>query len=264
MQLIHDYYIVSVDQRYEVKKGSLTAVNSAIFRDSVDTPEHKRDDAHYRHKRLWGTILTCPSSFTAEMVELVDPGRPPYGGYIGHDYISLKIREGYRGRAVPKYRCSAFDKYDKITRADYARMVDVKEGDKVYFSYLVTEPENLLGEDRFGNDIYKLLVTDVFCSIREERHPITGKKKKKIIMQGDWMLTVPVMESWEEITTPTGILMKPRPDAKYLEAIIRHVRHHPDLKTGQHVFYEPVSNAPITIEGEDFFLMKHSDILCFV
>lgn len=260
MKLIHDYYILMVDQRYETQEGDLTAINTAIFRDTQDAQE-QRDDAHYRHKRVYGKIMTCPISFTDEMVDVVDPGRPGYGVYIGHDFISHAVRRGMKGNAIPKYRCSTFEQYDKITRNDYSKLMDVQKGDRAYFSYLVTEPENKLADTPYG-ETYKLLLTDIFCVVRKVFKK--GQWRDQIIMQGDWVLVEPNMESWQDIQSPSGIYKKPAPEAKYLEATVRHIKPRSDLKRSDRVYYEPVADVPLKVEGRWYYCMKESEILCLI
>lgn len=261
MKLIHDYYIVQIDQRYE-SGNKLKKINTAIFRDTQDAPE-QRDDAHYRHKRLYGTIVACPLSFTDTVVSLIDPGKPGYGVYISHDFIVNRINQGFRGRDLPQYRCSTFESFDRITMADYAKEVDVQTGDKVYFSYLVTEPENHLHTYKDGRENYKVLPTDIFCVVRRERSKVDGRYRTKIIMQGEWVLVEPNFESWEEIRTPSGIYKKPQPEVKVWEGTVRHIRPDKELKSGDYILYEPLPFPDIftEVEGKQYYCLKLSEIL---
>lgn len=260
MRLIHDYYIVKIDKRYEdtSRSGNIITVNTSTFRDTQDAPE-QRDDAHYRHKRLYGTIVSTPLSFTDERVDFIDPGLPPPNVYVSHDTIMSMKRQGLK--TVPKYSPSTLDKYERITRMDYAEMMDIQHGDKVYFSYMVTEPENQLDDKGL---LYKVLLTDIYCAVRRKRSRVDGRYRTEIVMQGGWILAEPNMETWQDIKTPSGIYKKPQPEAKYLEATVRHVRKRDGLKPKDQIFYEIASNVPIEVEGKTYFCMREDEVMCLI
>ena len=260
MRLIHDYYIIRIDKRYEdtSKSGKVISVNTSTFRDTQDAPE-QRDDAHYRHKRLYGTIVSVPLNFTDERVDFIDPGLPNPGIYVGHDLIMNMRKQGLK--TVPSYNPSSQDNFERVSRLEYSKLMSVELGDKVYFSYMVTEPDNQLDDKGL---LYKVLLTDIYCVVRRKRSSIDSRYRTEIIMQGGWILAEPNMESWEEIKTPSGVYRKSSPEAKYLEATVRHVRSRDGLKPGDKIFYEIASNVPIEVEGKTYFCMREDEVMCLI
>jgi co-chaperonin GroES (HSP10) len=143
-----------------------------------------------------------------------------------------------------------FDDFEKITLADIGRKTDIKRFDKIYFDYRVTEDDNLVGKHE-GKELYKVRVDQVLCVIRED----------EIIVQGGWCLVEPNMETWEEITTKSGIVMKPQPQAKYLEGIVRHISPDYNIVAGDKILYEKHADWTVHIEGNDYYAIEESDIL---
>lgn len=246
MKILHDSYIVAIDQKYEstVSKSGILSLNTAYM----------NDEAEDRHasKRVYGTVMQCPAMFSDISVSLVNTGNPPAHGYIGHDLIQAKSNAGYSLRALPAYYPSTFEGYEMITMKDVAKKVDVQLGDRVYFAYNVTEPENFLGKNQKGHELYRVQVDMVYAVVRDG----------VILMQGGWVLVEPEMETWEEIKTPSGIYKKPRPEAKYLLGKVKHIQEHDALSPGDRIMYMHDADAPMKVEGVDYYCMHISEILC--
>ena len=256
MTPIQDYFTVAIDCRYEEAKtkSGIILINTAW----IDDDEGDR----FQHKRIYGTVLSVPETYSDTPYRAIDDGMPAYHKFIGHDDIVDKINRGYRNHAEKSYYPSTFDKYDVVTVADIAKRVDVKVRDKVYFTPQVTEPGNLLPDKHNGKEVYRINVTEIFAAVRADVKEGAGGLVlcDKIWMQGEWVLVKPNMETWDEITTKMGIIKKPRPESKWLEAIIAHSSHK-HLVPGMKVAYLPNSDWDLTVEGEKYFLMTAQDII---
>lgn len=269
---IQDYFIVEIESRYnEAKtKSGIILINTAW----IDDGEMDRNN----HKRIYGKVLAVPSSFSDTGFRAIDDGMPSYHKYVGHDDIVVRINEGYRNHAEKSYYPSTFEKYDVVTMADLSKMVDVEVGDKVYFMPQATEDENMLEKEK-GREIYRICVTDLICVAREQDLDYVKNSDqlewvdymdgvsipysyfpKKIITQGEWVLIKPKMETWEEITTKSGIVIKPNPEKKWLEGIVAH-SHHEHCKVGDHIVYLPNADAEVKVEDEDYFVMPVQDVI---
>lgn len=259
---IQDYFIVEVESRYnEAKtKSGIIMINTAYIEDG----EMDRNN----HKRIYGKVLAVPSSFSDTGFRAIDDGMPSYHKYVGHDDIVVRINEGYRNHAEKSYYPSTFEKYDMVTMADLSKLIDVQVGDKVYFVPQATEDENMLEKEK-GREVYRICVTDLICVVRTEQitHEtndpmvVAGYEwKNKIITQGEWVLIKPKMETWEEITTKSGIVIKPNPEKKWLEGIVAH-SHHEHCKVGDHIVYLPNADAEVKVEDEDYFVMPVQDVI---
>lgn len=262
MNLLHDNYIITIDQRYEnsQSKSGLIPLNTAIFADN-DEQEYRRDIHHFEHKRIYGQVITCPINFTDTRYNLIDEGTPEYKGFVSHDFIQTYYNRGFQHKqSIPKYYPSTFEGYEAVTKRDLGAMTDVQPGDRVYFDYKITEPDNYLGMFR-GQQMYRLDVEYLFCVIRKYKSTVDHRIKKEIIMQAGWMLVEPDMETWEEITSPAGIIMKVQPKAKALRGIVRHVRNKNRLKPGEKILYEPYADYLMKVEGKDYYCMREDEVI---
>lgn len=242
-----DYFLVTVDQKYEstVTKSGIITTNVAW----VDQNYEETDD-RYKYKRIYGRVEACPRGFSDTPHSLVDPGIPHPRKYMSHDMISHRVRMGAKEMGRHNYNPSTFDDFEKVTLADIGRKTDVKRFDKIYFDYRVTEEDNLVGKHE-GKELYKVRVDQILCVVRDE----------EIIMQGGWCLVEPDMETWEEITTKSGIVMKPQPQAKYLKGIMRHISPDYNIGAGDNILYEKHADWTVTIEGSDYYAIEERDIL---
>lgn len=265
MQLTNDYYLVLIDQLFEsyTTPSGLISMNTAV----VNSETEERSE----HKRRYGTVLEVPLTFTDAHVSIVDPGMPHPRRFVGHEWIEMMRQAGYRQgvRAYNEraYYPSTFEKYDEITCRDVARGVDVKKGDKVYFSENATEEDRFMGPYK-GGLMYSVRVDEIQAVVREGNvfQGYSGLKQKKILMQGGWVLVRLDMESWEEISIPipgqaVPLVVKSAPEAKPLRGWVEEVAPRPDLKRGDHIVFERDADAPCMVEGKELVIMKDEDIL---
>jgi co-chaperonin GroES (HSP10) len=260
MQLTNDFYLVLVEQLFEsskTKSGIITS-NTAII--NPETEERSE------FKRRYGKVLELPLNFTENHVQMIDPGYPPPKKYINHEWIQFMREAGYlRGLQQYDERAyypSTFEKYEVLTCADLGRTMDVQKGDKVYFTENCTEEERFMGKFQ-GGLMYSIRVDEIQAVVRTKAvlEGYGGLKRSKVIMQGGWVLVRLDMETWEEITMPSGITFKSAPEAKQLRGWVEEVDNRPDLKRGDHIVFERDADAPCMFEGRDLVIMKDEDIL---
>jgi len=254
---LQDYFIVSIERKIEdtkTKSGIITTNAAWIEESSMES---------YENKRIYGTVISVPESFSDSPYRAIDDGMPAYHKFVGHDHIVDKINRGYNNHDAKSYYCSTYDEYSVVTNADVAKRVDVRVGDRVYFMPQVTEPENFL-EMNGKEFLYKVNVTEIFATARPDTSPdemLTKWVRTNIIKtQGEWVLITPNKETWDEITTPSGIIMKPNPVNKWLEGIVS-FSHYDHLKQGMRIVYLPNADCEVTVEGEKYFVMPVQDVM---
>lgn len=263
MQLTNDYYLVLVAQLFESRTtpAGIITMNTAI----VNPETEERTE----HKRRYGTVLEIPANFTDADVSMVDPGLPSPRRYVGHEWIEMMRQAGYSQGLRPYdqavYYPSTFEKYDTITCADIAKQVDVKKGDKIYFTENATEEDRFMGKYN-GGLMYAIRVDEIQAVVREMKIFTGMKPQKRIYMQGGWVLVENDMETWEEISIPIPgqpipLVVKAAPEHKPLRGWVREVAKRPDLKVGDHIVYERDADAPCVVEGKELVIMKDEDIL---
>lgn len=151
-------------------------------------------------------------------------------------------------------------------------------GDKVYIHYNAMmmnykEPFHIEGSGDNQTIYLKILYERILCIVRDG----------EIIPNATWTLVEPDMETWDDILIPTyfpanltggkkvqrpkkeWLAMKSRPDAKLLQGFVRHVGppligDELDLKQGQKILYKKDADFRVTIEGQEYFLIKQKDI----
>jgi len=260
MRELNDYYTIAIDQLYETQsKGSkIIKLNEAW----VDPEEGTR----FVHKRLYGTVISGPLGFSDVVVDAISPGYPEPKAYVSGDKIQEQVNVGDRTWGRHNYHPGTFDGYEVITMADYAKGMDVREGDKIYFMETVTEPENFLGFSNDAKALYRCRADNVICVVRYSGGIVITEndeqkaRKTEIVMQGTWVLIEPMYETWEEITTPSGIIMQPKPNIKYLLGTIKHIGND-EYKAGDKIFYIPDSNWGVTVEDYEYFGIRKKEIL---
>jgi co-chaperonin GroES (HSP10) len=253
MQIIHDYFIVLLDSKYNSGKteSGIIKLNEAYMEDWAEE--------HLKHRRQYGTILEVPAGYTDSMVDIVTPGLPEPRLFVSGEFIGHKVNQGYR--KLPEYYPSTFESHEVITIKDIASKVNVKKGDKVYFDYLVTDPDRYLGKHN-GGEMFMLRVDEIYCKVKKGAiMNADGNFVIEIVPQGGWCMVEPTMETWDEITTDAGIIIKPKPEAKYLDGTVRHIAERLDIKEGDRILYQRHADYTVTIEDVDYFVMKEEDIL---
>lgn len=246
MKIVHDYYIVLLESKYlsEETKSGVIQLNEAYMNEQVED--------HIQHRRQYGLVMTVPNAISNEVVDIVIPGTPEPRLHVSGAYIDEMKARGYT--RTPEYYPSSLDKFDEIFLKEIAAKVDVNKGEKIYFDYSATDDENFLGNHNGKYPMYKVKVDQIYCVVRDG----------VIIPQGGWCFVEPVMETWDEITTPSGIIKKPKPEAKYLQGYLRYSAPREDVKPGDHILYQRHADYKMTIEGEELYVMKDEDLLCKV
>jgi co-chaperonin GroES (HSP10) len=243
MTFFEDYITFALDKRFEEKsKSGIITINSAY----LDPEESDR----FLHKRIYGTVLSIPISYSDTKVHAIDPGLPTPKAFIGHEWIQDKINRGYKIHTNKDYYPSTFEGYEFITLKDISKLCDINVDDVVYFDEKVTEPDNFMGM-KDGKELFKARIDEIFCVVRGG----------KIIMQGGWVLVEPDMETWGDITTPSGIIKKTNPEPRPLMGTIRHVRDHEFMRAGQKIIYKSDADWTFKIQGKQYYVIQENDIL---
>lgn len=279
MQLTRDFFRVAVDKVFETTTtpSGITTSNTAV----IDPNQENRG----YYKRRYGTVLEVPVEFTDQVVDVVDPGSPSPKCFVGHSHIMGLINMGYQvSMAQSRYYPSTIERYDVITRRDLAKKVNVKVGDRVYFMEHATDEERHLGSHK-GKEHFAVAVDEIQLVVKKKHIFVNHQAKldHDIFAQGRWVLVKPDMESWEDITLPSGIIAKVAPGAKWelvpndentnlaptwqmttegkpLQGFVR-ATNRKDLKVGDKIIFQRDADAPITVEGEELTIMHEDDIL---
>ncbi len=259
MQILHDYYLVAVDQLFESNTtpyGIITS-NTAII--------HPEQEDRGEFKRRFGVVMEVPVAFSDNPVSMEDPGSPAPRKFVGHDWIELMRTIGHKDYDHKRYYPSTFEMYKPITCKDVSKKVNVVEGEKIYFDEKATETDRYMGMYE-GKLLYSIRVDEIICCIRK-----TPTNKHKIFMQGGWLLLEPDMENWEEITIPIEgknkdqwLQAKIAPEGRWLRGIVRATNGRDDLKGGDKVVFVRDADAPITVEGKEYTVMMHDEVLAKV
>ena len=234
--------MVSVDQLYESsvnKDGILTLASTWVNDKTIE---------RFGHKRVYGRVEMCPLTFSNKVIELIDPGYPSPKIHISGEYIGRKRREGYKTDKL-SYSPAGCDGYQVQTMADVARECDIRRFDKIYFDPIVTEPENYLGPHE-KQHLYKILPSNIVCVVRDG----------EILMQGDWCFLEAIKETYDDITTPTGILMKPMPGEKFMQGRMMYYRDFPGVEQGDIVLHMPGLNWLFLCEGRTYYAVQREFI----
>lgn len=228
--MFYDYYLIKVDQVYDdLKQGNLIGRNNAWY------IENERD--RYARKIRKGLVIAKPMEFTQANYQPIDPGVPNHRVYVGHDMLQNFHNIGRKSGTI-QYYPSTKEQIDFISLADIAELVDVEVGEEVYFHPNVTEPENLHEEG-----IYKALPDALIC---------VGTR-----MQAGWVLVEPHAD---KVITDSGLILTAEPTSKLLEGTVRHIRNRPDLKPGDHVFFQDNSEWEYEVEGVTYYAMREENI----
>ncbi len=241
IQILHDYFIVELEQLWEVKKtkSKIITLNDAHIQNRADDDDWERN----KFKRIYGTVISCPRGYSDQKINPIETGSPQPRIYIGHDMIQERINEGFKDFADGKYyHPGLLESYKFTTTEGFGMLVDVKVGERVFIDPMELEPENLVGAVD-GHPHFKIRVD----SILGAGSPIRG--------QGGWTWIRPIKETWEEITSKAGIIMKPAPGYKNLVGT---------LLSGEQVYFQTNSEWPFQIDGEEMYCTEEENILCVV
>lgn len=252
MRELFNYFTVAVEKEFEdgESESGIIQLNASW----IDKEEGDR----FKYKRLYGVCISGPYGFDDTVSSVVDPGIPEPKAYVTSDQIDARVKTGDRLWSRNDYNPSTWSGYEVNTLEDYAKRVNVRPNEKIYFMETVTEPENYLGKNDAGHLLYRCRVDQIICSIRED---FENPGSNKPVMQGNWVLVEPDMESWDEITTESGIIMKSAPEAKPLRAVIKHITRNETLAPGDLIYYLPDSNWGLNVEGIEYFGIKDKEII---
>lgn len=244
-----DYFFFSIDKIIEsvVTKGGIISLNSAYYE---GTAEEELGDERNVHKRIYGRVVAVPSKFSDMAVTAIDPGSPRPKRYIGGDEIAERIRMGHKNYSKKDYAPTLYEHDEFITIKDIARKTDIQLGDTIYFDYKATDADQKVGTWK-GKMIFRVRVDEVLAVVRNG----------EIITQGGWLFVEPDMETWDEITTGSGIIMKPNPEAKELRGLVKYCNFMEYLKKGDHIVFLPHANWAIKVEGKEIFAMRESEVI---
>lgn len=257
-QLTHDFYLVKLDEIWESRKtkSGIVTSNTAIQNNN----EELEDRGEF--KRRYGIVVECPLSLSDNELELIDPGLPQPRRYVGHEWIqrnNLMGQRGYRDHENPrkKYYPSTFEKYETTKFSDLK--IDVKVGDKIYFDHKATDVERYMGKHE-GGHLFSIQANEILCKVKKS--PVFLNHERyvhEIFPQGGWVFVQINFESWTDITTPSGVIMKVAPEAVPLQG--RVVAAQKKELEGKNVLFERDADAPITIDQRELTCMPESDIL---
>ena len=159
---------------------------------------------------------------------------------------------------------------------------NIKIGDTIYFHYLILEAQsNFLWVDGDWK-YYKLLVSDVFLSVR--KHPDGGYWRDGVeyraVMHNEYVLGVPYWgEGWDKVSvgekdiagkidSKSGLVteLKGKPETNYatmtnLGRGIPPYSRNKEVKPGMVVLLKPNCEFVNEIENQERWVFKHSDIL---
>lgn len=252
MRELFNYYTVAIEKEFEdgESESGIIQLNAKW----IDKEEGDR----FKYKRLYGDCISGPVGFDDTAVSVVDPGVPEPKVYVTHEQIDARVKTGDRLWSRNDYNPSTWEGFEVKTLEEYATRVNVRENEKIYFMETVSEPENYLGKDDAGRLLYRCRVDQIICVIRDD---FENPGQKKPVMQGNWVLVEPDMETWADITTEGGVIMKVAPEAKPLRAFIKHIGPNAVLSPGDLIYYLPDSNWGITVEGIEYFGIKTQEII---
>ncbi len=151
-------------------------------------------------------------------------------------------------------------KYRHLERA-------VNLGERIYFKYLVAEPENMYQKN--GRQYLKVPVWDTFCLVRHGRG---RKRQNEIHAYNDVVLCKPKWEEYEEVEVGDKKL-KVRTkenlvigfDIKYDKRLVSVEYTNSEVfKRGDTVVMDRHCDEKYEIEGKEYFVMREENVLCKV
>ena len=169
-----------------------------------------------------------------------------YGEVVQVPFQLSKTVIGQLPQGVPK----TVDGIEFIFLKDIPQVV--QPGDKIYFHYNTLGDKHVRYEPQ--PDIYGVRYDQIYCCVRDgEIHAV-----------GQWVLSEPVEESWADITTASGLIVKSAPGKHFRIGKVTHLPElmkgqHEDAKPGDFVLMRNNADLTVTIEGKEFYVcnQKH-------
>lgn len=219
MKALIDYYLVKIDKEFE------DSTNSGLFIDTTYQP--------LRRKRLYGTIISCPTRFSNDTYYVEDvKDVSPANAKLYQTHIPYS--------AIPMELC---------------------EGDVVYFYYMANDRnETHLGDNIIAVHIRNIICTKEFKMIGSHvlMHPYYGEGVTRVYNNN-----VPMF------VRKVGLLELPVGDYHKNIAHIAHIGS-PLLcceniaSVGDKVLYRLASEVDITIEGQEFITVRQHELLAIL
>ncbi len=254
-RLLRDFYLVWLSQVWEnpSKSGLVTSATAMANNGAPVNALEQLEDSHELRRR-YGSVLEVPLMFSDNMVDIINPGSPQPRRYVGHDWIEAQHQ---------KQQPSTFEAYETVTMKDISKLVDVKQGDSVYFEPRATDVERYLGPYKEGH-LFSVRVDEILCKTKKSPIFLSHQHhvQEKIFPQGGWVFVQIDMEDWADITTPSGIIMKVAPEALPLRG--KCVAAQNSKLEKRTVLFERDADAPIDIDGRSLTCMRESDILATI
>jgi co-chaperonin GroES (HSP10) len=245
MRIPQDFVFLEIEKEHE------DSISVAGLDLQLDTSFNEAE-----HRRIYGIVIAVPDKLSSTPIMPKTMGFPEPRAYVSGETIAYHAHRGLMKSSLPKYYCSTYT-VEKIYLNDH--VLDVLTGDKVYFNYMALEEEARMGSYFQDRKVYQIRYDNLLCRVRNGQiMPLNGK-----------VFVVPVMQTWEEITSNSGIIMQSDVKPRYLEGIITHIGEpvggeYIDCKVGDKIFYHPNADWTNKIEGKEYYVIDQSDVLCVV
>ena len=128
----------------------------------------------------------------------------------------------------------------------------IQKGDHVYTHHFLCMEDNKIAVN--GEVLFMQHYKDIYCVVRDGEITMTEK----------WNFLEPAYESEESITSPSGIMLKPKPERLPGQVIARHINKEmkaQGVKEGDVLFIDEKSECEMVVEGENYFRVGDNYIL---
>lgn len=241
MKLI-DRYLVKVEQKQEAEfaYGSLVLSKPALS-ERIEGSNGK--DCSYnptQHLTKQGLVIEPPHKLSTTPARFINVGHPQNSRYISGEMI-----ESSKGDLRKKdYNPSTYtDKSHKVV--DVYR-IEAKEGDLVHFYHTGIE-----FNDPISEDLYPINVSNIFAYERD------GEVK---VCFG--FLLCKYIEKPSE--TEGGLLLIEEEKFEQNQGIVYYTNQASDIQPGERIYHRKLSDYAITIQGEDYFVVREYDCGCTI
>ena len=218
-----DNYLVELDCLFE--KGLIIGESSNIaFEKIIIGADNNPLYSPMKFKRTYGTIIAVPQALSERVYD-------DAGG------VKMTVRD------------------------TYSDLLEV--GDTAHFYWIATQPDMLLLQERFYGELDangNIRMRYVFM-IPADKVICSTNSRGKITMNGDYMLVKPIMQSEDEIKTPSGIWLSEETQPKPLLGTVVHANN---LRSGTKIIYARNSDIEVEILGEKYYAMRDPMAMCQV
>ena len=131
----------------------------------------------------------------------------------------------------------------------------IQKGDRIYFHY------NVLGEESNRYEpiekIFGARYDQIYCLVRDGQ----------IIPVGQWVLCEPIAETWDDITLPSGLVVKSAPGHLYRIGKVAYMPEitmkgmHEDLQVGEYVLIKNNADLEVEIEEKTYYICRQKHIM---